>query len=253
MLDIYIIFLLFLLGLTIGLLLIVIGLRLPLKKKIILSLCQKCDNEYRFSEIIPFYSYYKRHGLCNYCQKKISFALSFLNLLSGILFAISYPIYGFSYEMIVFLILTCLIIITYVTDFKYYLILDSSIIICSVIILLLKLITFGFKTCIISIISGFLIFFFLLLIKFIGDYIFKTESLGGGDVKLSFLFGATMGLRLGIITLILGAFLALPYAIYLTLRHKDVKIPFGPFLVSSFIIVFTFMEPIRNFMIIIFS
>ena len=41
-----------------------------------------------------------------------------------------------------------------------------------------------------------LLFCFMLLVKIIGDKAFKRESLGGGDIKLSFFIGAVLGYKL---------------------------------------------------------
>lgn len=253
MLEIYTLILLFLTGLTIGIILVSLGLHLPKQEGLILSNCNNCKQEYRIREIIPLISYFQSRGKCNYCHVKLKMSTSIYPIISAVLFSLSYLKYGFSYEMLVFILISCLFVITYVTDFNYYILLDSPTLILSVSILILKLLTFGFKTFIISIVSGLLIFIFMLILKITGDKIYKTESLGGGDIKLSFLFGATLGLRLGITSLILGSILAFPYAIYNSLQQKDSLVPFGPFLVTAFLLIFFFMDPIRNFMLLIFS
>ena len=92
----------------------------------------------------------------------------------------------------------------------------------------------------------------MFIIRFLGTKFFKKEALGGGDVKLAAFFGFVLGLRLSVVSLILGAFLAFPYAIYLTIKGKDKEIPFGPFLVLGLDIVFIFMNYIDKFLSIIF-
>ena len=76
------------------------------------------------------------------------------------------------------------------------------------------------------------------LIKLIGDKVFKKESLGGGDIKLSFFIGILLGypaigFKLGLISIIFSSFLALPYAISQVYLNKKNELPFGPFLIST--------------------
>ncbi len=91
-----------------------------------------------------------------------------------------------------------------------------------------------------------------MVVRYIGNFLFKEESIGGGDIKLSMLFGFTLGIKLSIIALTLGSLLAFPYAIYLSLSKKNRNIAFGPFLVLGLDLTFIFMAVINNFMTIIF-
>ncbi len=252
LMDIYIITLLFIAGLFLGMLFVIIGIKLPLKERCFTNVCDTCNDKYKVSELIPLFSYVLNRGKCNHCKTKMSILIPILEVFTGFLFTMSYIKYGISYEMFIFLIISSLLIIVFVSDFKYFVIMDSPVVLASILVLILKYIFFGFKTFIISLISGLLLFIFLLVIKLIGDKIFKTESLGGGDVKLLSFFGFVLGIRLGIVALILGSFLAFPYAIYSTMSHDENEVPFGPFLVTGLLLTFTFMEPIRNFIQILF-
>ena len=77
----------------------------------------------------------------------------------------------------------------------------------------------------------------MLLIKLLGDFIFKRESLGGGDIKLMFLFGMVLGLPMSVATIFLATFIAFPVAIYVLFSRKDNLIPFGPFLAMGAILI----------------
>ena len=76
------------------------------------------------------------------------------------------------------------------------------------------------------------------LIKVLGDKAFKKESLGGGDIKLMFLFGLVLGFPMSIITIFLATFIAFPIALIILFSHKDNIIPFGPFLSMAALIIF---------------
>ncbi len=228
------------------------GIKGVYKTKVKASYCDNCNSSYEWYELIPIVSYFILRGKCSHCNQKLSPLLPLLEIVSGILFAISYIIYGFSYEMIIMIILTIMLVNIFVSDFKYFIIFDKPLIIFSFLVLILKFIFFGFQTFLISVCSGILIFLLMMIIKYIGDSVFKDESLGGGDVKLAMFFGLLLGLRLSIVSLVLGSFLAFPYAIYSVLTGKEKEIPFGPFLISGLYIVFIFMDVVNNFISIIF-
>lgn len=252
LIDIYIICLLFVVGLFVGLISIIIGLKGPLNIKEYFNCCDNCNNIYKWYEMIPVISFFLNRGECKHCKKELSLMYPLLEVISGMLFSFSYMLYGFSYEMLIMIILTILSIIIYVSDFKYYIIMDGPLIISSIVILTLKLVFFSFRTFLISVCSGALIFIFMLVIRFIGNKLFKQESLGGGDVKLAMLFGFMLGVRLSIVSLVLGSFLAFPCAVFYALTDRKREIPFGPFLMTGIYLVFVFMEPIKSFLSIIF-
>ena len=93
----------------------------------------------------------------------------------------------------------------------------------------------------------------MLGVKKLGLILFKRESIGGGDIKLAALFGFCLGIRLSIISLVIGSFLAFPLAIYYSLVGKEKEIPFGPFLVSGLFVVFVFMVHINRFISVVFK
>ncbi len=252
-LDIGIIVLLFLFGLIIGHMAVIAGIKFPLKRRNLLSCCDNCNEKYKWYEMIPIVSFFIIGGECPYCEKQLSLGYPILELICSILLPISYMLYGFCYEMIAVTIIIILTTIIYVCDFKYYIILDGPLIIFSVIILVLQFILNGFEEFLLSLCSGILMFLLFYAIKLIGDKIFKTESLGGGDVKLSMFFGFVVGLRLGIISIIVGSLLAFPVAIYYSFTNGKKEIPFGPFLITGLLIVFIFMEQINSFINVLFK
>ena len=83
---------------------------------------------------------------------------------------------------------------------------------------------------------------FMFIVGLIGKKIFKREALGGGDIKLSFVIGTILGLRLGLISIIFSSLLALPYALASIMLSKNKEVPFGPFLVGSMALVFIFSD-----------
>ena len=240
--------LLFIIGACLGSFYLVVGKRLPKNEDIIFSRskCDNCNHTLFWYDLIPIFSYIFLRGKCKYCHKKISITNLLIEISMGLLFSIGYIYMGFSYRYFIYLILISLIVLIFITDFLYYIILDSPLVVSSILIIILKLIYNGYKDTILSILSGIVIFLVMYLIKIIGDKIFKRESLGGGDIKLSFVIGLTLGFRLSLISLILSSFLALPYSVASLKLQKNNEVPFGPFLVSSLFIVFLFYDKFIN-------
>lgn len=249
--DIYVICFLFIVGIVVGTFAITIGLKLPIHSKH-LNVCSHCKAHYKWYEFLPFVSYLMMKGECKYCHQPLAFSYSVYQMLCGIVFPFAYIFYGFSYEMIVWLLLFTLAIIIYVSDFRYYIISTEPLIITGGIILILKYAFFGTRTFFLSLVSGMLIYLFMYVVRILGNILFKRESIGGGDIKLAAVFGIVFGIRLAIISLIIGSFLAFPCAIYYSLAKIDKEIPFGPYLITGLLITFLFMEPIRNFLSILF-
>ncbi len=239
----------FLIGLVMGSFFTVVGLRVPLNESIISSRshCDNCKKTLKWYELIPLISWIIEAGRCTKCHSKIPIFYPIIELLTGFLFALSYRLYGISYEFFAMLIISSLLIIILVSDFKYLVILDTPLIISSILILTLKWSYFGLRTFLFSLLSGLVLFLFMFIIKLIGDKVFKRESLGGGDIKLAIFFGFALGIRLSFMSLVLGSFLAFPYALYYVIKSQEKEIPFGPFLMIGMLIIFLLQSLITDF------
>ena len=247
---------LFIIGAILGSFYLVIGTRLPLKENVFTgrSRCDHCKQILKWYELIPIISFIIQLGKCRNCGKKISPDHIILEIITGLLFLVGYIYYGITLKLGIYLVIVSIAIIIFVSDFKYMIILDSPLVIGSILIIILRYFEIGLKGTFISIIYGISLFLIMLFIKFVGDKMFKRESLGGGDIKLSFLIGLTLGypnvgLRLSLISLIFSAFLAFPYAIGTMYLNKKNELPYGPFLISSMIIIYIFIEKFLRLLI----
>ena len=238
-----------LLGMVLASFYMVVGLRIPNNESIIkpASHCDNCKKKLNWYELIPVVSYIIQGGKCRGCKSKISIFSPILEIVSACLFALGYYLYGLSYELYAYLIIVSLLEIIFVSDFKYLVILDGPLFISIILIVVLKFIYFGFVPGLKSILAGLLFFIFLVTVKFCGDKFFKRESLGWGDVKLVIFIGVVLGIKLGLIALVIGSFVALPYAVYYIIKKQEKEIPYGPFLILGVYIVFIFMDYISEF------
>jgi len=235
---------LFLFGAVLGSFYGVVGTRLPKNESIIYpgSHCEFCKHNLCWYELIPIVSYIIQKGKCRHCHTNLPISYLGIEISTGCLFVISYLRFQFSYEFLISIILSSLLIIIFVSDMKYYIILDSPLLISAILIFILKWCYFGLQNAGLALLSGLGTFITMLLIGKLGNILFQKESLGGGDIKLSFLFGMILGYPMSIVSLVLSTFLALPYAVACLLFQNDHVVPFGPFLISSLWLVFFFYE-----------
>lgn len=232
------------LGLIFGSFYLVVATRLPEEKSIIKpgSHCDNCNHELKWYELIPVISYVIQKGKCRSCGAKIPFLTVIIEIITGAAFALPYYFYGFDYKFFAAILIYSLTIIIFISDFKYYIINDGPLFVTILGILGLKFYFFNYKIVIHSALSGLLMFLLFLTIKFFGDRIFKKESLGGGDIKLAILLGVVLNIKLGLAAFILSAFIAFPYALFASIIKKEAIVPYGPFIIASLVIVFSFEQ-----------
>ena len=87
------------------------------------------------------------------------------------------------------------------------------------------------------------------LIKKLGDIIFKRESMGGGDIKLMFVFGLTIGIISSIASIFLASFIGLPISLVLIKKNTSHEIPFGPYLSIAALILYLTQFDVANMLI----
>lgn len=211
------------------------------------SHCESCQHLLKWYELIPIISFLIQGGRCRQCHTKLSWWYPLIEIITGLLYLFSYLYFGLSYEFFIALVIASILVITCITDFNYLLILDEPLIVGSIIIIIIKFLQGGIIDTLIAILSGLFLFFFMLMVKILGDKAFKRESLGGGDIKLSFFIGLSLGYKLAFVNLVLASFLTLPVAFYYLIKYRDREVPFGPFLIISNFIIFVFASPILEF------
>lgn len=228
----------FLFGLILGSFYNVVGYRLPQGKSIIKppSHCPQCNVRLTKRELIPIFSYLKQKGHCKHCQTKINPSYLVFELVTGLLFVISYLLFGLSGECVIALILVSVLVISTISDLKYLVIPDEVLLGGGLAIFIGRLVMgYSFFNLLISAVIPFLV---MLLIKIIGDFLFKQESLGGADIKLMLVFGLVLGWGSTVLAIFLAAFIALPFSLVILKKYKTNIIPFGPFLGAGALITY---------------
>lgn len=230
----------FILGLFMGSFYTVVGLRLPKKENFIISRsrCEKCRHPLSFIDMIPILSYFFLRGKCRYCKSKIDLLSTYIEFFTGLLFSVSYYSFGFSWELILALGIVSILVIVIVSDLTYLIIPDEVLIFFSIYFIICRFFLEGIKGVAYHIGVGIFLFLVMYGIMILGNKIFKKESMGGGDVKMMFLFGLVLDPLLGTLTIFLGSLFALPMSLVLYLKKNEKVIPFGPFLLIAFAFIF---------------
>lgn len=231
----------FILGTVMGSFYHVVGTRLSENGSILKpsrSYCSKCGHILKWYELIPIVSYVIQLGKCRKCHSHIPILYLFLELASGILYAVSYYSFGFSLDLVIALSIVSLLMIVLVSDMNYMIIPDEVTIVLSLIIIVTSFFLYGIEGGIFRVLSGIVMFFIMYGFMLLGNFIFKKESLGGGDIKLMFIVGLVVHPFLGLFVIFLASFIALPVSLFLYFINKEHIIPFGPFLVSALAFVY---------------
>jgi len=271
--EIYYGVLIFILGTVLGSFYNVCIYRLPLEMSVAYppSRCSSCNHRLNYLDMIPIFSYFMLRGKCRYCKVKISPRYAIVELLTGLLFLLTYMQIGLKVELIFFLIfISFLIIITFI-DIDHRIILDRFFLFGMILTLaylftpLITNISFSnsifseannihtikdipFKSSLIGALIG---GGSLLLVDLIGRLVYKKESIGLGDVKLMMWVGAFLGVKGVSVALLLAIWTAAIIGIIILRRNNGEKesdkyMPFGPFLSLGSLISLLFADKIIN-------
>ena len=231
---------LFILGTLLGSFYNVVAYRLPKGESIVYppSHCPNCNHRLSPWELIPIFSFLIQKGKCSNCKSKISWFYPLSEICCGILFVLCYISFGISLDLIIALTFVSMLIIVILSDYYYMFIEDSVLIVFGILLLIEIYFIYGLDVLIKSLCGGVIAFIIMLILKIFGDFIFKKESLGGGDIKLMFIFGLIVGWEMSIVSIFLSAFIALPISLLVLKNNKNHEIPYGPFLSVAVLIIY---------------
>jgi leader peptidase (prepilin peptidase) / N-methyltransferase len=234
--EILLIALFAILGLIIGSFLNVCIDRLPRNESIAYppSHCPGCQHKLAAKDLIPVFSYLVLRGRCRYCQAPIPKRLFWVELATGVVFALLAWHYGLNPELAVMAFYACLFIIIFVIDLEQGLILNKVAYPAMVVVFLLALYpwpwlndSLGMRLAYAALGGGvgFIIFLLIALIS--------RGGMGWGDVKLAALIGLATGFPMVVVAIIMAAILGGIVAVALMIAKRKKRretVPFGPFL-----------------------
>lgn len=237
------------LGAIMGSFLGCMGYRIPNKIKATSprSFCNECKKPLKWYMNIPILSYIFLKGRCAYCKKPINFIYPFVEIVCALLFLCNYLMYGLSLNFWLSTILTCALMVTIISDFLYYYISDRVLIISGISIIISLLCYLDKIEVFKHIIAGALLFAVMYGLKLLGNFMFKKESLGDGDIKLMGIIALALGIINSFVSLFLGSLVGLIFSLIISKKNKEGIIPFGPFLLIGALMTLYFSDIITPF------
>src|ERR1700686_3714191 len=225
------------LGLTVGSFLNVVIYRVPLKVSVVRprSGCPSCNSPISNRDNIPVLSWLLLRGRCRSCRAPISVRYPFVELATGVLFALAALRFGYSWSLAPFLILLAGLLVLACTDLEHFLLPVRIVypLLAGVagLMVLAAALTGQWHRLVIAVLCAAGSFLFFFVINFI-----NPRWLAFGDVRLSLVIGLGLG-WLGVGYVLLGFFLAnllgaiIGIGLIATNRmDRKSHIPFGVFL-----------------------
>lgn len=233
-----------LMGLSLGSFLNVYAYRLPRGISVVRlrSFCPICGTQLKWYELIPVASFFLNSGRCGFCKQPISKTYLFIEIIFGILAVTFFMLHGFTVQLLLSATFAFLMLLIAVIDYKHLIIPNKLVVISLLAGTALQALISPAELLsgVLSAVSSFLLTFGVLLA---GNWMFKKESLGMGDVKLSAVVGLFLGFEGFLVTLWIASVTGLLFAWFVKGTFtKDSKLPFGAFLAVSSILVMMLKE-----------
>lgn len=238
----------FIFGTLIGSFLNVCIYRMPRNESIVTppSHCPLCNKSIAWYDNIPILSFLVLGAKCRFCKGKISIRYFFVEALTGLTLLFLYSEFGLGLKFFIYAVVFCALIVASFIDFEYQIIPDEISLGAILGGLLVNVFLPSFSG--LSSIKESLIFSglgilvgggVLYVTGIIGDFMFKKESMGGGDIKLLAGIGAFFGWKTALLIFFIAPMFGAIMGLIVKLRKNISIIPYGPFIsLSTFIAVF---------------
>jgi len=245
--DILIYTYILILGMFLGSFYNVLGIRIPKKETLKgRSHCNNCDHQIGWIELMPVIGYIVIGGKCKQCKTHISIKYPLMELLTGVLFLVSYMILRDNViEYILVVAFISLMTIVTVSDLYYKIVPDVVLMVFLPILITLRVLSDAIPWYE-GILGGVIAFVFLYLIALYGKKRFKQDALGGGDIKLYFLIGIVLGYQLIFLSLVFAGLLGIIYGL-IDRKREPGYIPFVPFIYGGSMIAYFYGNTIVQY------
>ncbi len=239
-----------LIGAVMGSFLNVCIYRLPKNESLIRprSHCPYCGNSIKFYHNIPLISYAVLKGRCAYCGHSLPIRYPAVELTAALLSVLMYWKFGYSDKTLFYTFLMYTLIVIAFIDWDTNLILNKVLITLAVGggILNLSMQIILWRDAFLGMaVGGGLLFLFAVL----GNWYYKKESMGMGDVKFAAVLGLLLGWKLLLVSLYAGYFFAAIYFILLKLFQKQPTkriIPMGPFFALGVLVLVVWQQELLD-------
>lgn len=227
----------FILGAIFGSFANVVIIRMPQGKSVVRprSHCGSCGKMIPWYDNIPIASYIIRMGRCRFCQARFSPRYMFVEILTGVLFALAYFYFGFSWFLLEALIFIFPLVICSFIDIDH-MILPDEFTLSGIVIGLIGAALNPEREFLPALYGVLLGGGFLLALAYVYYLLTGQEGMGGGDIKLLAWIGAVLGWQAIPFVITISAILGTILGLILTRKQSQglkTVIPYGPYLVAA--------------------
>ncbi len=246
----FVVLILFALGLIIGSFIGALTYRLPRGISIVSgyqgrSICPRCKGIIEWYDNIPIISFLLLKGKCRNCKEKISFREPLIELGGGILFSLSF--FNTLFPTYIYLILISILFAIAIIDIENQIIPDELVWLGLGVLIFWYLISNN-NSLYLYLLTGAASSIFLLFVNLAT----KGKGMGFGDVKLALLIGSALSPKLSfiwfLVSFIVGSILGI-LLIVIGKANMKAKVPFAPFLIIGFLVVSFFGESLINLLL----
>jgi leader peptidase (prepilin peptidase)/N-methyltransferase len=220
------------------------------------SMCPDCGHKLAAVDLVPLISWLSLSGKCRYCRKPISWQYPLVELLTALLFTLSYIAWpnGFDslgvFQFVCWLIFLVGFVSLAIYDLKWMLLPNKLVFGLGVLAVVQGVVVALSKhdgQIILASLWGLIVLGGLFYVLF---QVSGGKWIGGGDVKLGFMLGVLVGgPAAGLLLLFLASFTGTAVTTPLLITGKakrSTRIPFGPFLLAAAILTQLFGVALLN-------
>lgn len=201
------------------------------------SRCPQCQHVIRWYENIPVISYLVLRGRCANCAAPIGMRYPLVELATGLMFALLATMYGLTPTGLAWAVLACLLVAQFFIDFDTQLLPDDL----NYLILWLGLIAsaMGWTTVALPSAVWGAVFGYMSMwtVYQVHHGLTGKQGMGHGDFKLLAGLGAWFGaeylVAIILLSSVVGTVIGGSLLVIGKLAHRDIPIPFGPFLAGA--------------------
>ena len=218
------------------------------------SFCPYCRRPLRWYELVPIMSFLIQKGRCRTCGSAVSLQYPLVEIIFATAFVVCYVVHGPSTEFAMCFGFITLMVPVAIVDWRHFII-PNTVVVTGV------LIGFVFRNVLMydDLLQDFVAtgsgVGTMLLIRLSGNFVFRKETMGMGDVKLGGLVSLFLGFEGFVAAVWIAAMIGGMYALSCfwssrfpanTLPGGAVPIPFGSFLAVASCFVLLFGDLVLN-------
>ncbi|MFH1236743.1 MAG: prepilin peptidase [Parcubacteria group bacterium] len=200
------------------------------------SYCPFCKHSIEAHDNIPIISFFLLRGKCRWCKKSISWQYPLVEAGMAVAFILLLWQFGPTAEFFVYAVYAMFLMVVFVQDFRYQVILDQVSLPGIPLAILLSLLVLHIP--IVDLLIGMAIGGGFFAFQY---FVSRGKWIGGGDMRLGTLMGAMLGWKVVLLALFLSYMSGSLFSIGLVLTQKKrwgSRIPLGTFLTAVTFVCF---------------